>query len=241
MKGYVKFFLPTKSYGFIVGEDKKDYFFHTSNFEDQSTVGNVCEGVEVSFIESATPKGYEARKCVILNPVADQLFIEPDNVLTSKGSSIKGWEVVEEPEFWLHGTCTKSSPEVAKQDLIDSAKRVGATGLLNVEYYRGTGNSGNYQFTIHYYRGRAVRLAKRHRNGTLEIDELKGLNHDIAVYKNGLIDKKRKAWQKRLILWAVLLVAPLLLMQPLLYVLSAIIAYFKGFPDKYDWWITSSK
>lgn len=35
MRGNVKFFNPAKSFGFIVGEDKKEYFFNSGHILDE--------------------------------------------------------------------------------------------------------------------------------------------------------------------------------------------------------------
>lgn len=46
MKGTIKFFNKSKGYGFITGEDEKDYFLHVSGLSEGITVN---EGDQVSF------------------------------------------------------------------------------------------------------------------------------------------------------------------------------------------------
>ncbi|MFC2136395.1 cold-shock protein [Bacteroidota bacterium] len=46
MKGKVKFFNRTKNFGFITGEDEKDYFVHMSQIENQTPLD---ENDEVEF------------------------------------------------------------------------------------------------------------------------------------------------------------------------------------------------
>jgi CspA family cold shock protein len=65
MQGNVKWFSPERHYGFITGEDKKDYFFHSS--EVQGDNGKIFEGDEVEFIAEETKKGFSALKVVIKN------------------------------------------------------------------------------------------------------------------------------------------------------------------------------
>jgi cold shock CspA family protein len=43
MKGTIKTYLPEKQYGFIKGDDGKDYFFHESEFRVKSNIGKLCE------------------------------------------------------------------------------------------------------------------------------------------------------------------------------------------------------
>jgi len=62
MQGVVKTFLPEKKYGFIRGDDGKDYFFHTKSFVSAKDVKNICEASRVKFDQAATPKGYQAKK-----------------------------------------------------------------------------------------------------------------------------------------------------------------------------------
>ena len=59
MKGTVKKFDKEKGYGFITGEDQKDYFFHYSQLVmDGFKTAEV--GQKVSFDEAATDKGLRA-------------------------------------------------------------------------------------------------------------------------------------------------------------------------------------
>lgn len=59
MKGKVKFFNETKGFGFISGDDGKDYFVHTSGLVGASTLS---VGEEVSFELEQGPKGARAVK-----------------------------------------------------------------------------------------------------------------------------------------------------------------------------------
>lgn len=43
MQGTIKTSLPEKQYGFIKGDDGKDYFFHESQFKDKTHIGKLCE------------------------------------------------------------------------------------------------------------------------------------------------------------------------------------------------------
>jgi CspA family cold shock protein len=57
MKGTVKFFNGNKGYGFINGEDGKDYFVHVSGLKEGA---NITEGDEVNFDVEEGDKGPKA-------------------------------------------------------------------------------------------------------------------------------------------------------------------------------------
>jgi cold shock protein len=59
MNGKVKFFNQTKGFGFIAGEDGKEYFVHTTALNDGVSID---EGDSVTFEVEQGPKGPRAVK-----------------------------------------------------------------------------------------------------------------------------------------------------------------------------------
>jgi len=59
MKGTVKWFNPTKGFGFIEGEDGTDYFVHQSAIKDEK---NLKEGDNVTFDAVDAERGKQAQK-----------------------------------------------------------------------------------------------------------------------------------------------------------------------------------
>jgi len=57
MKGKVKWYNRMKEFGFITGEDGKDYFVHSSEIS-----GTIDEGDDVEFEPATTDKGLQAKK-----------------------------------------------------------------------------------------------------------------------------------------------------------------------------------
>ena len=59
MRGTVKWFNDQKGFGFIRGEDNKEYFFHRSSVKNVKFV-ELEEGRDVTFEETDGPKGLRA-------------------------------------------------------------------------------------------------------------------------------------------------------------------------------------
>jgi len=62
MEGKVKFYNDKRGYGFIVGEDEKDYFFHVSAVKTNQPLD---EGQAVEFEPTTNDKGNQAINVVV--------------------------------------------------------------------------------------------------------------------------------------------------------------------------------
>jgi len=238
MKGTIKTYLPEKKYGFIKGDDGKDYFFHESEFRDKSHIGKICEEAFVNFDQQATPKGYKAKNCSLINPSEVLTFVTPDEFITSRSNSVRGWDIIEYGHWIVHGT-SSDSPDAAKRDVIDSATRIGANALINLEYYKTTGSSGNYNYTIHNFRGRPVTLAKKNSKGKYHSDELSGLNQRAEALKKKLVEQTKASKRKRNIVWLVVAVLSFFSLgtEPIFIIGLIIVGFIIGHSTDYDHWL----
>jgi cold shock CspA family protein len=169
MQGIVRAYVPDKGYGFIKGDDGKDYFFRKESFTDAAQVERIADEAVVTFEECATPKGYRANRLSLVSRTSATTFVLPDEVLISKTDRLHRWELVEIGDWIVHGA-SRHSPDQARKELQQNARRIGVNALLCVEYYKSTGHRAtkDSRFTIFAVMSRrwagaarAVRIGKR--------------------------------------------------------------------------------
>lgn len=193
MEGTVSHFLPSKGFGFILGDDGRSYFAHQSDFGGQLPI----DGQRVRFAEDVTPKGYRARKIVAIAGAATDMFLVPDGVLQTREAEIRNWEVLETSLWRIHSS-SRESPDEARGELLAKAALLGATGVVLVNYYKtrgseaGTGR-GTHHYTIHNFHAHPVVVARRHASGTRHRSELEGLSGRIQAIKSSLVESSRKS------------------------------------------------
>ncbi|TDO98774.1 cold-shock protein [Marinomonas balearica] len=246
MKGRVKTFLPEKGYGFIKGDDSKDYFFHKSSLSNLSDERNICEEVFVTFEQFATAKGYQARSIKIVKAEDVTTYIAPNKFLYSKSFSVKGWEVLE-TSCWKVIGASRNSPEEARKIALVRARNLGASGMVEFEYFKtkgsepGTGK-GTYYFTVHNYRGRPAMLVKKNASSTLRKSSFIGLNDKVRSEKIRLrsLTEQSKAQARRK--WKKLFLCSLLV--GFIYYPAAFVLLFLGLfiirSEDYDSWLISA-
>ncbi len=205
MTGIIKTYISDKNYGFIKGDNGKDYFFHKKNIK-KNDLNKICDGALVSFDEKATPKGYNAIKISINSSSAK--YNIPDTIYTSKQNNIKGWEVIDVANWIVHGS-SRNSPDEAKNDMLEGIKLLEANAALNIQYYKTTGSepgtgSGTYYYTIHNFKGQPANIGKKSLTGKFSKNDLSGINERAKELKKHLISKTNEAKNKRLIFWLIL-------------------------------------
>ncbi|WP_181563702.1 cold-shock protein [Campylobacter hyointestinalis] len=251
MRGIVKTYLSEKQYGFIKGDDGKDYFFHHSSFKNKNDIDKLCEGLYLHFEQKATPKGYSAIQIELVEQNITIGYEIPDTIYTSKNSDIKGWEVIEVSNWIVHGSSI-NSPDSAKEDMIHGAKLIGANALFNIQYYKTTGSergtgSRTYYYTIHNFRGRAANIARKSPNGQYNLDDLKQINSNAKTLKTSLVKKTTSAKIKRMLFWLIvfLLISILWIYKKDFAIIGTIglviLASFLSHATDYDSWLEEIK
>ena len=243
MTGIIKTYLDEKNYGFIKGDDARDYFFHTSSI-DRHDLHKVCEGALVSFDQKATPKGYSAIKISVGSAVK---YVLADTIYASKSDRVKGWDIIDLSDWLVHGS-SRHSPDEAKKDMLLGVDLVRANAALNMEYYKTTGSeagtgNGTHYYTIHNFRARPANIGRRSLTGSFSKNDLVGLNEHAGKLKSELVKKTAAAKTKRALFWLVLLsIAGLswIVKQESAVLISAgliIVGFFLSHATDYDSWL----
>lgn len=211
MKGFIKTYLSEKEYGFIKGDDKKDYFFHNSSLKDKNRKDKLCEGLYLEFDQKATPKGYTAINISIVDENIRFKYEIPENIYTSKDSIINDWEFIERSN-WVVTGYSRNSPDDAKYDMMQKAKKLGANALINMQYFKTTGSEagtgmGIHYYTIHNFRGQMVNIAKKSTYGKFEIKDFKNINDEASKLKIKLLEKTKSSENFKAIFWGIIIVS----------------------------------
>jgi cold shock CspA family protein len=205
MTGTVTSYLMEKRYGFIKGDDNKDYFFHERSLVEGEFAKAICEESRVEFVQRATAKGYRAEKVRLIDRIEKPRYVIPDEFIIAKSDYMKGWEIIDMSHWIVHGS-SSYSPDDAKDQLIEHASMVKANAVVGIKYYSTTGSepgtgTGTHHFTIHNYAGRVVTLGKRNAWGEYAKEDLVRIDEAAEALKNRLM---RKTKINRLIFAAVL-------------------------------------
>lgn len=208
MEGTVSTYLPSKGYGFVKGDDGRDYFLHC---DDVPAGVEVAEGLRLIFEEAATPKGYRARRASVGAKAAIAWEL-PTELLTSKTGEVKGWDVIE-PAAWMMTSSSRESPDDARDQLQRAAMEIGATGIVQMRYFKSRGSEagtgrGTHHFTIHHFAATPVMLARKTYRGGKPVEDLTGLNRRLRMLKEHLEEKTRAS--TRLVMITALTIAVLI-------------------------------
>ena len=92
MQGIIKSYLGDKGYGFISGDDGKDYFFHVNSIKNKKQQDEIADGLSVKFNGVPTPKGYSAKSIEFEIDPQHLKYKVPDKVEISKTSEVPNWQ-----------------------------------------------------------------------------------------------------------------------------------------------------
>lgn len=207
MDGVVKRYVPSKNFGFILGEDGKDYFFR-----DHHGTGEDITGAKAVFEPSANEKGYCARKLSIFR--ASRVLNFPKEVLVIQGGrNLTGDKVlVVDTNLWAESDAFRSRSD-ARRHLQKFTQQAGANAVLDVTYHISEQSSGNYIYSVYSYRGRLAVVGELSNHGDAvdgpQIQTMREhihavVNNTLAAVRNHALKKKQNA-NRRFILGTALL------------------------------------
>jgi cold shock CspA family protein len=200
--GFVKSFLPAKGFGFISGEDGRNYFFHGRDVAGGIDGVRIFDGMPVSFEAGVTPKGYRAYKVQFSSVAEGNLYEVPREFLVSKSSEKEGWEILQVCD-WVVTASDRGDPAEVRQRANRLASQIGANGAIYSTYRRDKGQEGNYEFTVHVITIRPVVFARKSSLGGKSVKDFPDINQACRVYKekclidfNGKLLAMNKYWKK---------------------------------------------
>lgn len=194
MDGTVTSFLADKGYGFVRGDDGRDYFLHLSDVAQKVPV---VEGQRVSFETSATPRGYRARKARPVPLDGDTRYVLADGVTLSRENAVRGWDVLVTSRWRIHGSA-RGAPDDARSELHRHARMIGANAVLCLSYYATEGSepgrgSGTHRFTIHNFKGYPVILGRASAQGTHARGDIDSIDDRAMALKTELVEETARS------------------------------------------------
>lgn len=182
MKGVIKTYLPSKSYGFIKGDDEKDYFFHIKDIKSKK---EILDGMLVSFEESANPKGYTAKNIQILDKECPTYEV-PKNFIFSKSDELKDFQILSSSKNPI--TITTNSPDKSRDILKEEALKIGANSVICYKYTKTTRAIGNYNYSVHSASAFPVFAGKKSFQGKIkdinDLSSFEGLEQEFDANNN---------------------------------------------------------
>lgn len=245
MQGVITSFLQEKAYGFIRGDDDRDYFFHAQDLIDEQQQHGLRDGMKLAFDPLPTAKGYRAKSVRMAEPFAADADAEqssPDVVATTRHRAVPGRQLLEHSDWLVQGS-SRQSPQAARQDAAQHAQRIGANGLVEFEYFKTTGSEpgtgqGVHHFTVHHYRGRAVRLGPG-AGGQSSIRE-QAERYEQQLREAVRVKKEKKLWGYAMLIGAFLLLlgidrtTTVASMSPLVMLAAAAAAFIGWLSGRYE-------
>jgi cold shock CspA family protein len=186
IQGEIESFLPQRNYGFIIGNDGVQYFFHKNDFV--KAPGSIVAGHPVSFVPGLGRRGFRAGSIDLVHiNDSDLLYIVPDSFLQFKDRDTKKWEILNSADGYI--AVKDDDLDTARNNLCELAKSLHANALINVTYKRSTGCDYNYRYSVHNFSGIPVQLARRSSRGTVKKNDFKDIN---AAYQEWVKQEKER-------------------------------------------------
>lgn len=125
--GAVKSHIPDEGYGFIAGSDGHDYYFAAKSVLD-GAAGADMVGMTVTFKPKATSKGMRAEE-ITVSGLSNWMYVDPEVFIVTEQFHIKDMEILH--VFNQPISCIMKTTDMGRQALMDHARSVGATGVVN--------------------------------------------------------------------------------------------------------------
>ena len=178
MKGKVVSYISTKKYGFITGDDGESYFLHFSSLLDKANENKLVKGVIVEFDPTPTPKGMSAKKVKVPEVHFKKQLTE---FFITKKSQPKYGKIEKS-----HSLSTRffKDPNEGREHIKQLAIKSGCNAILNQSFEKDTFSSGNYQYTVHAFKGDFALVAEQSpcENKKIELDSYKEFQDLISKF-----------------------------------------------------------
>lgn len=99
MNGKIKMYNEEKGFGFILGDDENDYFFHISEVK---SADDICRGLSVEFTAVEGQKGPVATKIRILDKKSKASKFVTFGDIRIKASNIKNYGIASENQYGVY-------------------------------------------------------------------------------------------------------------------------------------------
>ncbi|MGY2263363.1 cold-shock protein [Pseudomonas sp. SDO55104_S430] len=155
-KGIVCSFIPERGFGFILGDDGRNYFVHRENVNGAELV----DGQQVDFMGMPTAKGYKAVNVVPGDlPKSGAAFESPRHFIWTEDNEPNGFRV----KYMLGSGWSESGTiQEAKAALVRMCKERRGNAVLNVRLEKSIHRHGfsNYHYTRHRFKGDFVNVQR---------------------------------------------------------------------------------
>lgn len=155
MKGKIVSYVLSKKFGFIEGEDGESYFLHMSALVDKSAEIKLLKGVVIEFEPCPTPKGLSAKKVSVLEVFISENLV---NYFVSRDIAPKHGHVVLRLPI---DTRFFKDPTEGRQHIEELAKKCGCNAVLGMGFEKKTFSEGNYQYTVHSFKGHLALVTEK--------------------------------------------------------------------------------
>jgi|GEM_PF-1389507 len=184
IRGTISQYSP-KKWGYILGEDGKQYYFYWKDFSARSDVRCLVKGAAVEFEPAIDPKkGSDiARHCHLLNTSHVKTYATPEKIFESRSLDTSYWEILE-----LGSEKISSASYLSAHDALETLKNIalsyGANALLEIFSQK------SHEQEKAYYSVSAIPavIGVKDANGNSTLEKLKVLNTAIEC-KRRKVDK----------------------------------------------------